>query len=495
MRRFLFPFSCVVFFSFLAGPVGAQNSPEIERVLKLAFENNPSLAEASLGIQQADANLVSQQALYPWTLNANTGFRFDEQPTEDAIQSGVRTSTIFQGYVEILKQFTVGTRLNVRFDLNRNLSKVPINLPQFNINQIQTIGPNYGTSLSATVNQPLLRGFGTRLYTLPIEGARQQKSVAELTEIRAQQDVVANVLRNYWAYVRATWDLEAAKDQLGRADYYKEITDAQIQAGTVAPLQREIVKQRTLAAEQAILVARASLADREEDLRESIGVKDTVEINVSTDLPEIRPPTLEESLESAFKQSPDVQLLEAEVAANRLAVQQSEDAVKPQLDGVATIAQLGLSEDLDESLAQVGTFDFTTFFIGLNFTMPIGNKNARYKLSADRVNVLRSEKRRDIARDQVAAQIRKAHRLVMLQAERRKLSAEEIVLAKTNLDATREQYEAGLTSYSEMRTLETELQDAQLRDRQSKAEYIQSIIALRRLDGTLFEAFGISREK
>lgn len=480
-------------FTFAAVPATAQT--DLSRILKLASENNPSLQEAELGIEQAQKNVESQEALYPWTLNANTGFRFDEQPTEDAIQSGVRTSTAYTGSVEVLKQFTWGSRLSLRFDLNRTTAKIPVNIPQFNVSQIQEIGPNYGSGFTATVNQPLLRGFGTSLYSIPVRGARQQKSVAELQALRAKQDVVASVYNAYWNWVRASWEFDDANEQLSRAEYYKEITEAQIQAGTVAALQREIVLQRTLAAEQAILVTKSNLADRYDDLLKAIGVAPGTDLKITAPetvpLPENQP-TLQSSIASAFERSPDIALLSAETQGAELTVEQSEDATKPTLDGVVTLSQLGLSTDIDESLAQVATFDFTTFFIGLNFSMPLGNKNARYKLEADRINVRRAEVRRAIAEREIREQVKKAFQLVSLQTDRRGLSEQEIALAKTNLDAMREKYEAGRASYSEMRDLETELQNAELRDRQSKADLMLALIALARLDGTLLQIFRTS---
>jgi len=205
-----------------------------------AIQNNPRFVEAGLQVHESALQMRGQQSLRPYTLSANGGFNFDEQPTSGVIEDGVRTSYFLSLSSTLAKQLIWGTQMSLRFDFTRNEATVPFTVAQLGISDLQRIGPNYGNLLQFSVTQPILRGFGADINDLPLAVAKQQKTIAELQRRRTAHDLTAEVLDAYWSWVRASREVDAVAASLQRSKTIAELTLAQIEAGQLAELERDI---------------------------------------------------------------------------------------------------------------------------------------------------------------------------------------------------------------------------------------------------------------
>ncbi len=469
-----------------------------EQALRTTVEKNPQMSELGLVVREAELDAEAQESLRPFTLRGDAGVQHDEQPTADVLTEGVRRTTAVRASAELLKQFVIGTSLSLRLDLNRSVSQVPFTVPDLNISEIRTIGPNYFTGLTLGAQQPLLRGFGSEIGNLPLDVAQQQVEIAELRRRATATDLVAESLDAYWRWVRAALDLRAQTESLERTKVLSEATLAQIEAGQLAELERDIVEQRIAAAEQGIVASEAALIDAGESLRKTMGLTLTVDEGFAppTDIPvdtEAIPPVAT-AIELAARSNPQLALLRQEVEANRLQVIRSKDLVKPQLDAIGTVGQLGLSEDPLDSLAQVGTLDFTTLFIGLQFAVPLDNKLARKQLEADEIAVDAAERRYEQSLREIELVLRQARRLLETQKRRLALSEKEIALARKNLAAMQAKFDAGLASYLEVLQLEEDLSGAEARYNQARIDVVTARVAFERVTGTLLDRWGVEVE-
>lgn len=481
-----------------AAPVAAQTLTP-EEALRSTIERNPQLQELGLTVRAATLDAEAQMSLRPFTLRGDTGFQFDEQPSVGVIESGVRQTTMFRGSAELLKQFVIGTSLSLRLDINRTVSEIPFTVPDLGISETRVFGPNYFTGLTLAATQPLLRGAGKELGELPLTLARQQVDVARLQKLRAANDLVAEALNAYWAWVGAYFTLEAQRNSLARTRVLSEATIAQIEAGQLAELERDIVAQRIAAAEQGIVAAEAAVIDAAEALRKTMGIDIAIDAAfepprvVPTDPPAIM--TMEEALQHARATNPDLRLLDQEVRASELSLVRSRDLVRPQLDAVATVSQLGLAEDIIDSLEHIGTFDFSSVFLGLQFGIPLDNRLAKKQLEADEVALQAARLRREQALREVELRLRQARRLLETQKRRLALSETEIELARKNLAAMQDKFRAGLASNLEVLQLEEDLSAAEARYNQARLDVATSRIGLRRVTGTLLEHWDVELER
>src|SRR5690606_37428346 len=117
------------------GAVGAAHAQTLTPTdaLRTTIERNPRMAEIGLTVDKARLEAEAQRSLRPFTVRGNAGVQFEEQPTQDILQEGVRTSTSFRASAELLKQFVVGTSLSLRLDINRSVVEIPFTVPDLNI--------------------------------------------------------------------------------------------------------------------------------------------------------------------------------------------------------------------------------------------------------------------------------------------------------------------------------------------------------------------------
>lgn len=464
-------------------------------VLQATIARNPRMAELGLTVREAELDAAAQLALRPWTLQTEGGAQGSEQPSVGVIEDGVRRTTTFNASATLLKQFVYGTTLSVAFDLGRTVSKVPFTVADLGISETRTIGPNWSASAGVQARQPLLKGRSREVNELTQTLANQQLELAELERRQAANTLVAEALDAYWNWVAAQLDLSASTQSLARTRVLSEATLAQIEAGQLAELERDIVEQRIAAAEQTLVTAEAAVLDAAETLREVMGESMTPAgpWTAPTQLPTevVAVPTVDAVLDAARRSSPEVALLDQQVAAARLATIRSRDQVRPELDAIGTISQVGLAGDLGETLVQVGGLNYTVWFLGVSFAVPLDNKLARRTLEADEVAVMAAEARRDDALREIELRVRQARRLLETQQRRLALSGREIELARKNLSAMQAKFEAGLASYLEVLQLEEDLSSAELRYNAARIDVITARVTIDRLSGTLLDVWGL----
>lgn len=465
-----------------------------QEVVRRSVQHNPKMAELGLTVREAQLDAHAQQGSRPWTLRSEAGLQFDEQPSVGVIDTGVRRTTTVRGSAELLKQFVTGTTLALRLDLSRTVSEIPFTVPDLNIDETRRFGPNWIAAASVQATQPLLKGRAPKVNDLTRQLANQQLEVAELQKRQAANALIAESLDAYWRWVGAELALQARTASVTRTRKLSDATIAQIEAGQLAELERDIVAQRIAAAEQTLLGAEVAVLDATDVLRDALGESATANNTFTAPTQFARPtelPTVDEALAAARHASPDIALLQQQVAAANLATIRSKDQRIPQLDAVATLAQLGLAESLIDAMEQVATVDFTSFFVGLNFAVPLDNTFARKTHEADEVAVLLAKARRDDAHREVDLRVRQAHRVLQTHQKRLDLSETEIALATKNLAAMESKFAAGLASYLEVLQLEEDLSAAQERYDQARIDAITSLIALHRLTGELIDVWGV----
>jgi outer membrane protein TolC len=482
-------FLTAIFTLFISAPAFALTPDE---ALRAALADSPKFQETSLSVKQSEVQVKAQQSLRPYTLQAEGGLNYAEQPSSGVIEDGVRESTFASVSVGILKQFVYGTALSVSLDFSRATARIPFTVPDFNISEIREIGPNYAPTLQLQVTQPLLKNFGEDVNNLPVRAAEQQLEAAQLQRLRAGHDLAAEVLNAYWRWARTCLERDAVAASLERTRQLAEFTVAQIEAGQLAELERDIVQQRVSQAEQSLLIAESSVVDAWQGLERAIGRVPGSPPPATPEIPQTpAAPNLEAALQAARASSPDLALLKADLDAATLQLVRSRNLVKPDLSAVARLSQGSLSEDIPEAYSQVFGLDYTSAFLGLNFTMPLDNGLADGQLTADLMAVERAELRRKEAELTLEQTVRQAERLFATQARRVAMSNTEITLARKNVEAFEEKYRAGLASYLELLDLQRSLEDAEIRNAQARVDVLLAHINLLRVTGGLLDAWNL----
>ena len=117
----------------------------------------------------------------------------------------------------------------------------------------------YSTRLGMTVNQALLRGFGTDVNLARLRQARLDTRLSEYELRGFTQSLVADVERTYWDYALARRQIEIVEESLKVARQQLSETQELIAVGRLAEAELPAVQAEVAAQEQALINARSNM--------------------------------------------------------------------------------------------------------------------------------------------------------------------------------------------------------------------------------------------
>jgi len=189
--------------------------------------------------------------------------------------------------------------------------------------------------------------------------------------------------------------------------------------------------------------------------------------------------------EAALQGSPALALARLDEEGAQADMVASQHALLPDLGASASYGLLGYETSQAAALGEMFGANLPEWSMGLNLSMPLGNRVARGNLSsASAVLTEKSIERKALERSirqQVSAQLR------TLSSARTSLSLSErqLELSIETLDAETALRDAGRSLEKDVLEAMKDVSDARIAVEQAKVDYILAIIELERLKGTL----------
>lgn len=218
---------------------------------------------------------------------------------------------------------------------------------------VNLLNPSNGTTMTLSLQQNFLFGFGRALNSRNITIAKANIGINDLTFQTQVISVVVNVLNLYYGLVADYEDLKAKQEALTVAQRFFEDNKKQVQIGTMAPLDVTTAEAQVASSEQDLVISQTSLEQQQVSLKNVLsrnGLADPLLANVDVipldriEVPEKDTlPPIKELISTALKSRPDLasdklNLINAETSALG-----TENGVLPTLVGLATLKTQGLS--------------------------------------------------------------------------------------------------------------------------------------------------------
>jgi len=375
----------------------------------------------------------------------------------------------FLGNLGFEKGFALGTQISASFDANNLDSNSNRNL----------YNPYTTSSLSISVVQPLLRGFGIKLNRRFIRIANNNRKVTDLVFRQQAITTVYGVVNLYYDLVSQIDDVNVKRETLALAQRLYEDNKSKVTQGTLAPI--ELVR-----AQAQVAASRQDLANSEGFEREQELVLKTVLSRNGTADPLLREvrviPTdsvpapmgnqtrpVEELVAEATRQRPEVQTGELQISNSQIGMEGSRNELLPELDLVGIAQNTGLAGSVNpmaslsnpalgsvsdmpfiggfgSSLAQILRRNYPTYGIGLQLNLPLRNRVAQADYERDLAQVRQSQVRFQQVENQVRLEVEAA--LIALQRSRAAYEAavETRTLQEQSLKIEMEKYENGVST-------------------------------------------------
>ena len=252
--------------------------------------------------------------------------------------------------------------------------------------------PIYSSSLAFEARQPLLRGAGTKVNLAPLR-------IAQLRAEQSLWEVKQATLAQVRSVEEAYWDLQAALVTLDAMEFVLPLVTevvrieryrAQSERATRADVARATIQSDQF--QQQRLRARNGVVEKELRLRNLMGLEvvDGVRL-VPVDLPTRESFTLDHAaaVANAIEHRPDLVRQRLGVRIREMEYDIARNGLKPQLDLRAIYRTSGNGQQLDDSLQLMSDFQYSTWTLGLMFSIPLGNRAAKANLRAEEQQLFR----------------------------------------------------------------------------------------------------------
>lgn len=308
--------------------------------IMLALENNRDVEVTRKTATIAEFDLRAMRGFFQARLSGQT--YYDRSTTANvSIFSDNQKTTVgtFLGNLALSKTLpNSGTQLSGAFNNSRVTTDNPISI----------LSPQFNSSLSFSVTQPLYRG---RRIDQPRRLVEIAKKNVELTETQFRQraiETVATVEKGYWDLTYALRNLQVQRDAVRDARRQLEHNRRLVSEGQLAPIDIVAAETQVANFEQAVYDALNTVNLAENVLKNLISPNRTNQIwNVAltpVEPVEIAVPatTLGEAVELAIDNRPELELNKKQKDINAIDRKFYRDQKKPQIDFFASVSENGI---------------------------------------------------------------------------------------------------------------------------------------------------------
>lgn len=475
----------------------------IEDAWQLALERNIGLALEARSREASRLTALGSWGAFDPVFNLSLSYADGERPQNNTfVGGGIVTVDVENQRADagLTFPFRTGGRLELSGSLDStSLTSAALGNEDFN-----------DASVSATYVQPLLRGAWERAATTDQELARLRLARTEAQWRQTREQLLLDVHVAYWDLVAALEEVEVRERalELGREQLRQETERERVGVGTeVDVLQAETnVSTR----EEQLLLARNTVDQREDALKQLVfgplGEADgeqTLEdwdrelvplTSLPTTLEHDDPGSWIARLDSAFQLRPDLEVLRADVSIAETELVARRTARDAQLDLSLGISSSASDASTNEAVESASGFDFPTYSAGLTYSIPLGNRSAKYAERSARVELRRANLAYDQAENQVVADLRDALREVYYQAQAVRAATTSREFAERQLEAEQVRYREGLSTTFQVLEFQQTLTEALSGEQTARANLAKARARLVFAEGRLGESLGAPAE-
>ncbi len=456
----------------------------LEECRAMTLENNLDLKVQLISPAIAAEKVSEQEAKFEAAFFSNLRYGKTDTPVASFID--IAGSSLDYSSADLGVQVPLQTGGTVTFDLADNRTKT---------NSIYSIfNPSYGSDMSLSISQPLLRGAGNRVNTYAIRIAEYEQ---QITDARTKLEVIRAIAaadRVYWRLYAARKELEVRKQQYELAQALYEQAKRFVAAGDKSHV--EIVRTEAGVAQrlEAIIISENNLRDRQRELKRTLHKAGLDMQSPTVLIPATQPDPVRYELvkdrlvTTALDNRMEMLELELQIAEDAATVDYMQNQALPLATMDYTYNVNGLGPTRDDSFDLLLDKRFEDHRFGLQLLVPLGNEAAKSRVR----QALYQRRQRLASRDSREAQIELdvLNAIDQLEANWQRVLAgrQTTVLNGRLFEAEKRQFELGLGTSTDVLRAQTDFADAQSAEILALAEYQIALVDLSYATGTLLGA-------
>ncbi len=344
----------------------------LEDVTRLALQNNFDIQLAQYDAQIARSKQGEAESIYDTIFEAEVKYRDNQKARTTTI---LGTKNLENDYnLSLSKKFSTGTKIDVDMTNARDWSN----------SVFVTLNPSYDSAFGVTLEQELGKNFfgiqdrGTvKLTKLDIENSRY-------TSLEKIEESVAEAQKAYWDIVLHRERLRVEQKMVEQAKKLFDIHTAKEKSGLLEIPELLASEANYKQRVNEFLSAENDVKTKENVLRLLLNITgDSTEIKPaqSLSLPE-KTEEVSQSLKKAFSNRQDYKKVKNDIKSRDIKVSMGKNNLWPEINLEASFARNGIGDHFNEAMKNISQEDNPESFIGVNFSFPLENNNARSQWSA-----------------------------------------------------------------------------------------------------------------
>jgi outer membrane protein TolC len=393
----------------------------------------------------------------------NSSWAHNTTPQSSSFTTG--TSALVQRQVAtgvgIQDNFLTGTAVNLGLS-NSNVDTNSVRA-QFN--------PATNSSLTLSVTQHLLQGFGPALNSRQISIARNNREISDLT-FKAQVITTISAISDlYWDLVAYNENVRVQRDALAASQRLLEDDQKQVEVGTLAPIEVTRARAEIASGQQALTLAETQLLQQETILKNALSKTGVLSPEIATAhvilTDHLRVPgtatltPIQDLTATGLASRPELAQFRILIHNQDIAIRGTRSELLPTLDVVGLLTNNGLAGQVNPAVAGASPFfiggygtvlsqifarNFPTYSIGLNLSLPIHNRAAQADLINSELTLRQQQVGIQRLENQVRVEVQNAVIGVQQARAQYESATQQRVLQQETVDAEQKKLDAGVST-------------------------------------------------
>jgi len=503
---FVVLFLCV-FLSYGTAQEEKTLSLSLEECILRTIENNLGLAVDKITPEIADVAVVMAGEKFIPTLSLNYSKQDSKSASYSFLDAAATVSTLSGNY---------GTQINQVLPTGGNFALSLTGYKTDTSRSFQTINPRYSSTLRFSFSQPLLKNFGFKMSRRDIILAQNNSDISDENFRRSLEETIYRAKSAYWNLYYSIENLKVRQQSLQLAQELLDKNKAEIDAGTLPPIEILTAEADVATREADILEADAMVKNNEDLLKTIINLGEALE-NVDeiklipTDSPSVvrQELSLETALQLAMDHRPDLHVNRIDLKNREFNLIYARNQLFPELSLDASYWSPGVSGDQilyeggnaltgnivgiipgggADALKDSFNFKYKNWSVALSLSYPLSNLFSRGSVIQARLNLEQANLRLQDQEQQIFLEVKTAVRAAMTNYQRVQAYTAARELAQRKLEAEEEKFKVGLSTNYFLLQYQRDLANAQIMEVRSMVDYNISLANLYRVQGTGFNA-------
>lgn len=342
----------------------------LKEVTELALTNNFDIQMLKYDAFIAETSLGSARSIFDVILDAEVNYQRDESKKTSSLYG---TQTIDNDYnLGLSKKFASGTTVGLDMDNNRNWTDA----------SSASSALNHNSSLSLSLTQELGKNFLGIQDRGQLDITQINVENAAYTSLEKIETLISQVQKAYWDLVLQHEKVALQRDMVAQAKKLYDIHQEKLKDGLVEMPEAIASEANYKARRNKLRLEKNILATKQNVLKLMLNLTGDDVYLIPTEMFRLdgNDKDFTQSLKIAFDHRRDYQKAQNQVAAQKIRLVMDKKNILPTINLNASLARNGLGDHFKQSVTNITDEDNTQYAVGLTFSFPLQNRDAKAKL-------------------------------------------------------------------------------------------------------------------